>query len=221
MGLLEWLGVRPVNKPLPDMVWSSAAAKFEGIGAQARQLRSQGSAVVVAAHFVETLRALEQFLSASGLAAEVIDGPGRLSPTGSRRRDPLRLLHAGAFCADANPKARDDCDVYVLVVERHPLRARDEELVGRAAPAGSRVRVCFHVSLDDPFLSDTDGGARARDALVAVGDPAAARGAGVSHPLACRAVALAQAEIAARACGDAQASSAAEWLQLNCRRAAA
>jgi preprotein translocase subunit SecA len=47
----------------------------------------------------------------------------------------------------------------IVVAEHHPLRSRDEELIQAAKTAACPTQVTFHISLDDPLLTNFGVGA--------------------------------------------------------------
>jgi len=180
---------------LPDRVWISARAKYDGI----RRVLEHGlahdvAAVGLVAHFPDVLAELERIVADHG------------SPN-------ARAFLARRLSADA---ARDlplaeSVTIELIVAERHPLRAVDDELVEFASALPCRCLIMHHLSLDDPLMR--------RFAAGSVGALLERMGAKpdepIVHTLIDRSIRRAQEKIAADVRAPMEAASAADWMERN------
>lgn len=197
--LRQWFGGQrpaPNVEVVPDQVWISAEAKFEGIRKALVERSAEGTAMIaLVAHFPDLLEELER------IAAEY-SGPAS-----------VRAVLASQLSGDvAGNLPLGETDVFdLLVAERHPLRSVDEGLLHFAEALPCRCRIVHHLSFDDPllrsFLSESNRAMIGR--MVSTEDES------VSHPLIDRSLVRAQRKIEADTTASHPADSAAEWLERN------
>lgn len=135
-----------------DKVWLTDAARMKGIRREVDLLLTGGGhSVVVMALTSSALSALAEALSPHG--------PMRCADSFSRDTLRRKLAEGGslvvavpaALPADFEPGA-DAPPVHILVYGRNQSRAADEAIVRFADRFGTRARVVFHLSIDDPLL---------------------------------------------------------------------
>jgi hypothetical protein len=156
MGFLDWLGGGKSSgkstKIEPDSVWLHGAARLEGLCAKAERVASEGRLLVLA-HFPAMLDAVEAKLRGR-LSCERADSDGDVA---SWLSSPDAGL-VGLAIVEQLPSpplelvGRSDGHVSFLVVERHPLRDRDERVERVATELPYSTTVQFLLSLDDPLL---------------------------------------------------------------------
>jgi hypothetical protein len=212
--VLGWLR-RLFGGTVPEaVVWLSRDAMWAGVLADVAGARRAGTAVVLVAHFRDTVDELFRRLEAAGIAVRVAAGTldaGRLM-AGDGAAVPLLRSETLAFAGRA-PAAQPDGWLRVIVVERYPLRSREDALE-RVAASVPGARVVYHCSLDDELLQQF-GSPKLRELMTRLGQRA---DESISHPMVERAVRSAQARLGKAGAHDASADSARQWFALNRRR---
>src|SRR6185295_1076048 len=149
--MLQWLfGKDKGAARAEDCVWISQAAMRNGIAREIERLAREGSAVLLC-----VLKPSELDAWCTQLAAHQ---PERCRDM--HKHDALRrqLGHPGSVTvalASGLPKEARDAGtgaVEMLVHGRNDSRTADDALAAFADQIGSRARVTFHLSLDDPLL---------------------------------------------------------------------
>ena len=215
MGFWDWLTGGRKRIEVADVVWLTAAAKWQGI---ARQVQGKAGEVpvLVLAHFPATLAEVRDALAAAGTAATPLERPA--SPAALRGQ--IQAGGPGVYLGLANlfrpdpfpaPEGEEGSPVAVVVAERHFLRERDDAVTAFVEQIGPGGRVTFHTSLDDPlmkiFAGDWVAGSLRRLGMRET-DP-------IESAIVGRRIRAAQAKIAGRVHGEREADSAEEWLQVN------
>jgi preprotein translocase subunit SecA len=213
MRLVGWLRRIFGGGAVPQgVVWLTRDAMWTGVLADVAGARRDGSAVVLVAHFRDTLEELYRRLEAAGVPVRASAGTldaGRLGG-GDDAEIPLVRSDALAFAGRA-PDGRPDGWLRVVVVERYPLRSR-EDAIERAAAAVPGARVVYHCSLDDELLQ-AFASDKLRDLMTRLGQRP---DESISHPMIERAVRNAQAQLGKTgAAQDASADSVRQWFAVN------
>jgi preprotein translocase subunit SecA len=137
-----------------DKVWMTDAARMTGLCREVDLvLTGGGHSVVVVALTSSAFGALAEALS--------VHGPVRCPDAFERDNLRRKLAQGGslvvampaALPADVQPDAEAP-QVHVLVHGRNQSRAADDAIVRFADSLGSRARIVFHVSFDDPLLRE-------------------------------------------------------------------
>ncbi|HSL68918.1 MAG TPA: hypothetical protein VK864_01685 [Longimicrobiales bacterium] len=182
---------------LPDQIWISSQARLNGIRAELQRSATDPKMIALVAHFPDMLAQLEP------LAAE-FGSKGRVRALLARQ-----LSSAAAERLPLDPAAI----LSLIVAERHPLRARDAELLRFAEALPCRSRIVHHLSLEDPLFK-LFGSERIRPLLGRLG---ASETEPIEHALITRSIEQAQRKIEAECSSDYDADSAAAWLERNRR----
>lgn len=200
MGIFDFLFAKAKEgrvEVLPDAIWLTSKAKFEGLAKQAIERSESGSlAVLLVAHFPDVLERLEGIVQNYSWSVPCIAVPA----------DNLSNSLANRLKLDESVR------IDIIVGERHPLPSVDDRLESFAAELPCRIRFAHHVSLDDAVLKFF---ARdwVKEALMRLGikeDEA------IESRLVSTRIRRAQKQIEGRALVAREADSAAEWLTKNC-----
>jgi preprotein translocase subunit SecA len=196
MGLFDFLFASKQQSSvqvLDDRIWMTQNAKLSGIKQQIRQ-SSDSAAILLVAHFEETLQQLRSMIADYHTATSV-----QLILAEDLESDTARL----------NPEENSVIDL--IIAERHPLKSADDALLLIAESLPCRCRVAYHLSLEDPLFKHFLSGSL-ETILEQLGmkenEP-------IESPLITRSVKGAQQKIEKQAFGNSRAKSAAEWLELN------
>lgn len=199
MGLFDAIfgSKRPANlEVLPEQIWLTTEAKFAGIAKQLEQ-RSNADifATLLVAHFPDVLAQLETLIDQSS---------GNV---------PCKAVLASQLKADLGTAFRSDGSALleVIVAERHPLPAAEEQLEEFAGELPCRCRLSHHVSLDDAVVKSFVGPAM-KDLLVSLG---MVEDEAIESHMVSRRIRQSQQKIARHASGKQGAASATQWLELN------
>lgn len=201
MGWFDWL---PAPKDrvevAEDRIWLTRQAKFTGIQREIGRILTAPDGpdgLFAVAHFRNCLDELA--LSVHGAECD-------------RQRV---LVTTAESLHDQSPlgtRLEGHRQIYFVVAERHPLPSADETIVEFARKLSCRCRIIYHVSLEDPLMRMFSG-EWVEGVLRRLGmkedEPIASR-------MVARRLRAAQKKIEGRATGNQPASSAAEWLELNC-----
>lgn len=202
----------------PDLVWQTSARKWDGLADEVERLLGEDALVIVVAHFKTTLAdahaALQPIVPACSVCDFRIDRGRLLCDVDERCTGRLWLATAEQLGCDDLPSPgidRTRC-VSVIVVERHPLRARDAAVEAFARSVPFRCRLGYHISLEDPLLgvfTNAWAGRVFRMLGFSPDDP-------ISGDLFARHLRRAHKKIERQAIGDEPCDSAEEWLARNC-----
>jgi nucleotide-binding universal stress UspA family protein len=200
MALFDWFKTTPSNiTVLEDVIWMTKQARLDGIAQElAKTLRepSERAAVIVVAHFQDSLDELQEIVGQLG------------SP------ELITFCKADTLERSASDwNALDESQVIDIVVgERHPLPAHDESLLEFARSLRCRSRVVHHLSLVDPLMHIFSG-EWVESLLKRLG---MAEDEAIESKLVARQIKKAQMKIARQAVGDSPADSAESWMERNC-----
>ena len=197
MGLFDWLwkpnSTRYV-KSIPDSIWLTKSAKFQGVARAALQNRKYDG-VVLLAHFEETLGLLNTIADKLSSSTNIV--AGLVSELDSE--SPLRRVLAAA----ESP--------LVLVAERHLLPTEDEQVIASLNERMRPAHLQFHVSLEDALMQ-AFAGAWVHGLLLSLG---AKEEEAIQSEMVQRRIHQAQKKLAARCTSNEPACSGEEWLRLN------
>ncbi|MBN1909474.1 MAG: hypothetical protein JW818_07035 [Pirellulales bacterium] len=200
MGLFNWFKPKSNVEIVCDRVWMTGEAKLRGIVAEANQALAEldrPNVVVLAAHFADCADALRTLVEQAGfdrqtvLVATVDDLTAQAPPV-----------------AESNPTQRID----VFAAERHPLASHDEALIVLLEQIPCRVRLTFHISLDDPLMR-VFAGDRVKQVLGRLG---MSEDEAIESRIVVRRILGAQKRFTRLCTSDLPAASAEEWLERNC-----
>jgi preprotein translocase subunit SecA len=150
---------------IDDKVWWDRRRKLNGICDEVLAASPTGQNMLVLAHFEATLSEIETTLRSRSCQIErlaQIDSATLCSPaigktwSGLARSIPA-LNSAGDDWGASKLRhverssAKPLC---IIVAEHHPLRSRDEQLITSTAELGCQAQLTFHLSLDDPLLTN-------------------------------------------------------------------
>ena len=150
-----------------DHVWASEAARDAGVLRETERLAAGGASVVAVAL---TATALDDLLGGLGphapAACKDLFGQGALRVRlGQPGTVTVALASALPIPAPAAPRPEAEAPassppVEFVVFGRHRRREADDGVVAFADDLGPRARVTFHLSFDDPLLSEVMGSVR-------------------------------------------------------------
>ncbi|MCA9061212.1 MAG: hypothetical protein KDA85_22015 [Planctomycetaceae bacterium] len=182
---------------IPDRIWMTTAAKFRGVAREAAdRSHSETVAILLVAHFPDVLVQLEEICEQWS------------------RTVLCRAVLAENLDADlaAGLNLNEAAVIDVIVAERHPIPAVDDQLEQVAESFTCRCRFSHHLSLDDPVI-EFFAGDWVRNVLQKLGmtedEP-------IESAMVSRRIRQAQQAIAGRTTGNQSSQSAGEWLQRNC-----
>ncbi len=208
-------GANQKEAPGPYVLWKTAAAKQAGIVADVRAHRAHGGAVILVAHFTDTLAELADRLDRDGLAWEpltdspLIDGVqvGEAGPAS------VYLLHSDLLTVEALPVApRTGAQpALVAVAEMHGSADRCARVGWFAEALPFKTRLRHHVAMDDPFLRPFVGEAARILSVLGMKDDE-----NITHTTLDAAVNKARQKVLRAALSDHPAETAEQWLQRNC-----
>jgi hypothetical protein len=200
MALFDFLfgrGSRANVEVVPDRIWMTTDAKFDGLAKEAKERsRSETVAILLVAHFPDVLARLEEIAD-----REAWDVPCKAVPASS--------LNTGLA---TSLNLHDSAIMDIIVAERHPLPSVDDRLEEFAAELPCRCRFSHHMSLEDPVM-EVFAGDWVKTVLQQLGmkeDEA------IESQMVSRRIKQAQQKIEGRAFGRLEAESAVEWLEKNC-----
>jgi preprotein translocase subunit SecA len=217
MGFWGWLTGKRDRMPVRDNLWLTSSARYQGVCRAIKEADSEAALVLVLAHFPASLKAVKQALTEAGITH---DGVGRTLSVNEleRRRQPeagpqilvglVRQLQPDPF---PNPNPDEQGRLECLVVERHFVRAHDDDVSAFAASLGRPCAITFHLSLEDPLLRPI-GGDWMRGLLQRLG---AQESAPITSEMISRRIPRAQDRYSQQADEEHEADSAEQWLELN------
>lgn len=205
MGWFDWFWPKATRvAERPDQIWLHKQAKLDGIAAAIQQRLDDPEppvAVVVAAHFSESLEEIRRHLESQGLSRPNV----LVSLVGDveKLQGELSRLLAGTV---------SDQPLELVVTERHPLPAHEQPLHEFARWLTCRSLITHHLSLDDAVLKQF-AGEWVRGVLQRLGmnerEP-------LQSAMITRRVLAASRKIEKHVIGEVSAKSAEEWLERNC-----
>lgn len=201
MGLFDLLfGNKRTNCDIaPDKIWLSTDAKFAGIAKDAaKRSTQQTAAILLVAHFPDTLARLQEIAANSTSAPTTAALATNLTP------DLATGLHLDASTT-----------IEFIVAERHPLASVDAHVETFAASLPCRCRLVHHLSLDDPLMQTFAGGWIGQ-LLENLGME---ENECLESKMISRRIRQAQQKLESKAFGNTPAASAAEWMAKNCPNA--
>lgn len=185
---------------LPDRIWLTEEAKWNGIASEVVERADSGSvAVLLVAQFPTVLTKLQEI--AEQQAGDI----------------PVMVVMASDLSVDLGRQLTlvESPVIDIIVGERHPLRAHDQQLEQLADALPCRTRLAYHLSLEDPLMK-TFAGEWVHQILEQLGMK---EDETIESPLVSRQIAKAQQRIEQNLCSELEANSSAEWLEKNFRSA--
>jgi hypothetical protein len=135
-----------------DHVWLNNTARIDGISRDVVKLLNKSSSVLVVVPDQKTLELI---------ATALLDHkPEKATDAFSREaiyhvlKEPGTLTIALATVLQTGPKISSEHEVETLVYSRHLQRVKDDAICHFVDTYGSRVRVTFHLALDDELLTE-------------------------------------------------------------------
>jgi len=199
MGLFDSLfgSKTPSNcEVVADKIWMTTDAKYAGIDKEVAERSQTGTvAILLVAHFRDVLARLDEVSPATNAV-------------------PVQAVLASNLSPDlaASLRLDESSEIDIIVGERHPLLSVDARLEEFAKSFPCRCRLSHHLSLDDPLLK-LFSGAWVKEMLGKLG---MTEDEAIESQMVLRRINGAQRKIEARALGNVDAESAAEWLEKNC-----
>lgn len=201
MGIFDWLS-KPKSKldVLDDMIWLTKQAKFAGISAATAQCLAEPErpfAVLLVAMFQDCLAELQAIVEQSRFDQK------KVVPI-------LAEQLSGRAMSTASPD--DSQSIMLIVAERHPIQAHNAAIAEFAQTLPCRCRLVHHISLEDPLLQ-MFASEWVQNILQRLGmkeDEA------IESRMVARRIQQAAQKIERQAVSDLRASSAEEWMKLNC-----
>jgi hypothetical protein len=216
MGLFSWLFGKPGRVTTRDVIWLDDSARGAGVAKAVNRFLLAGKSVLLVAQFPATLAAFGEYIIARKWSSHA--APDMLTPSTAlilaAESAPHLLFALARNLRAAEMPPPDDAapsPLPILVLERHPLRGRDDRVVEFAEGLGGGATVEFHVSLDDPLMKRFAGDWM-QNVLRKMGmkeeEP-------IESPMVARRVKAAQNKMAKRGMNERDADSAEEWMRKN------
>lgn len=181
----------------PDQIWLTTDAKLAGLATEAiARDESSTVALLLVAHFPDVKRRLEELVAQR------------------EWHSPCMAVLASEMTPElaARLPLEESTTLDVLVAERHPLPAVDDQLEAFAQGLPCRCHFAHHISLEDAVIR-TFAGESVQRVIQAMGmEP----NESIQSHLVSRRIRKAQQRIAGKTFGTVNADSAAEWLEKNC-----
>ena len=216
--LANLFGKRKTVKHEPAKIWKTRAAEFEGLLAFITALDPETTRPLVIAHFPDTFRAFNALCLSEGIAVETYPSPfegNRLRDLSEYQAGCCRLTMTQALPENLfepiAPLTAGGFEIYLLVVEHHPLPAFDDRILEFAASLPCPSRVTFHDALDGALLRHY-GGDQIAQIMAALKMP---DDESVSNALIDKSIRKAQEKIARRVTNPMTTDSAEQWFQLH------
>lgn len=198
MGLFDWL-FGPTGRKIPtsDRIWLDKSAKFRGLTRMvADEHRAGTNAIVLVAHFAETLNLLQLIANRFDTGRPVV---------ATLTRDVTTTLKQGTI--------QSTNSILFLVGERHPHAAYDEALLTEVKALPQSCRIEYHVALDDAMMR-AFAGEWVANTLRSLGMK---EGEAIESAMVTRRILAAQKKVASQSTmGSDDAPSAEEWMRKNC-----
>jgi hypothetical protein len=200
-----------------DQIWIDSEHKLRGICREIRELTTEGSDILLLAHFDEMVRRIETALRAESITYRpysafddsVLFLPGRTEGQ-SVWVGLARNFHPRAAGTPASADARA---LSIIVAEHHPLPARDQAIIDAAQALPRDTRICFHAALTDALLVHF-GSEEIQRLYKQLGVD---EESSLSNHLIDTAIRTAQNRIAQRVFTEMPTTSAEDWFKYNLR----
>ena len=194
MGFFDFLfGRKSTVEALNDRIWLTEAARWKGLREELRKQAAVCSGVLLVAQFPDTRDALVPLV-------DEVDGYCEVRLASELSSDVASYWPG----VESQP-------AFVLVAERHPLRAHDDRIIAFAGELPCKAQVVFHLSLEDALLKVFIG-QQIEELLRRMGMD---ENESIDSNMVSRRIAAAQKKIASQAFGDSDVRSAADWLAAN------
>jgi hypothetical protein len=202
-----------------DQIWLTQGAKLRGIVRDVQRALKEDTTPLVVAHFPNMLQGMQTLLEGTQQPFEVLTRPDRPGAWSGRllESQPDRVFLAESKDLPVTeittePVRNESTAVSIIVIESHPLPARDEAIERFAAQLPCRCRLQIHLLLEDAVMRAFAGDwvANMLRRLGMKDDEA------IESAMVMRRVRQAQRKTEGCQIGDAPAESADEWLRLNC-----
>jgi hypothetical protein len=197
---------------IDDKVWFDSKRKFSGICAEVAAPKPELQNTLLLAHFPATLSTLEKYLQAAAIEFRQYSTTDDWSLCSIDGRVVIGL--ATSLQADrsqpGNPLLRK---LQIIVVEHHPIFARDNYVIAVGERLHCQPEVGFHIALDDPLMM-LFGGEKLVALMKRIG---ADESESISHPFVTNAIRNAQHKIEKKVPRDLQAESIEDWVRYNLR----
>ncbi len=159
-----WTTHVPTNRPsqrmvLPDEVYPTEDAKFDGVVKKTREMLTAGRPVLIGTRTVEASKKLSAKLTAAGVTHKVLNA----EQTANEAEIVSLAGQPGAVTVATNmagrgtdiklgPGVAEAGGLHVIGTERHEAERVDRQLIGRAGRQGDPGSAQFMVSLEDQLL---------------------------------------------------------------------
>ncbi|HXD34812.1 MAG TPA: hypothetical protein VN643_27075 [Pyrinomonadaceae bacterium] len=207
---------------IDDKVWWDCRRKLNGICEEVSAAIAAGQNVLLLAHFEATLSEIEATLRSrsveierlaridssilcSGVSGKAWSGLARFLSTPIPSTDDwgaIKLQHPSMMTGNL---------INIIVAEHYPLRSRDEQLVAATSVLACEAQLTFHLSLDDPLLTNF-GVQSVQDLGKRLGMDEETF---LSHPMITRAIRSGQEKIERGVPRDLPAWSIDDWFKHN------
>lgn len=199
-----------------DKVWWNVARKLEGICNETAAALAAGRNVLLLSHFEGALVMVKRALRARSIEFRefsLFDStelcPTNKAATGKVWAGLARALQTQV--ADKPRAARPEILLEIVIAEHHPICSRDEQLLQAAATLACPTHLTFHISLDDPLL--TNFGSRSIQQLFK--QLGIAEDTFLSNSMITTAIRSVQEKIAGRLAKDLPARTIEDWFKHN------
>lgn len=201
-----------------DKVWINNIRKLEGVCRDVLQAQDNHLNVLIVAHFDRTLTSFADTLRQREIDFQsylAFDQKSLCEMNTTDKLAKVRLALSSYFHTDnfAAAHQNDRVALRTLIIEHHPLSARDESLLNALGALDCRTEISFHTALTDPLMLHF-GGEKLEGLLRRMG---LAEEECISHELVSRAIRAAQEMIASKVTQEMQTQSADDWFKYNLR----
>lgn len=151
---------RPIKRiRMPDLIYTTAALKWQAIVRSIRQMHELGRPVLVGTRSIDTSEHLSQLLHEAGLEHQVLNAVHHkleaqiVSQAGRRGAITVATNMAGRGTdIKLAPGIAEIGGLHVILTERHTARRVDRQLFGRAGRQGDNGSAQVIVSLEDDLM---------------------------------------------------------------------
>ena len=210
---------RTSMKRNPDRIWRTRDGEFKGLLEFIGTLDRQTTRILLLAQFTDTFQDIEKQLKTKLLnyRAYTTIFEGHLLRTIEEYQSPDCILLARSLAIpERSPMAGYsnalwNFDIFIFVLEHHPLASYDDRIIRFAQSLPSRSRVCFYESLDGAFFRH-HGGMKVSQLVTALGLPDSEY---ISNPMIDKTIRQSQEKILKRVVNPIITDTADQWFQQN------
>lgn len=196
---------------ISERVWTTRAYKYQGLYQDILQAYKNGEKVLIFTQFEKTLEEVCFVLEQKELNFYKFNKGDDIAILNFNQLAVLQVNALQKNTVKDLQKLLHQDPVQLFIIEHHPLRANDEELITMLKEIAPQSAPIFYTSLEDAVLAQfaTDNLKQILDKLGMKPEE------GLQHKLISNAIIAAQKKLASEAKGNRATYSAEEWLKAN------